>query len=168
MQPPGASPVERRQRRRHRRRRVAAPGPHRRRVAFGAIAALAFALAACTTPAPVATPSSAETAPVVRAPLPKAPVASSRAPQPAVVVPPGVQYVCVVDAGGERRQTTIEFAPKVAGLCARHPEMGPCQYERNLCRRGLGRVYAAGGIEITTATEAEYDRKVMRVRFKAN
>lgn len=168
MQPPGAPPVERHEQRRHRRRRAAAPEPHRRRVASGAIAALAIALAACTTPAPVAAPSGAENAPVVRTPLIEAPAATSRAPQPPVVVPPGVQYVCVVDAGGERRQTTIEFAPKVADLCARHPEMGPCQYERNLCRRGGGRVYAAGGVEITMATEAEYDRKVMRVRFRAN
>jgi hypothetical protein len=168
MQPPGASPVERRQQRRHRRGRAAAPEPHRRVAASGAIAALAVALYGCTTPAPVATPSAAESAPVVRTPLPEAPVATPRAPSAAVVVPPGVQYVCVVDTGSERRQTTIEFAPKVADLCARHPEMGPCQYERNLCRRGGGRVYAAGGVEITTATEAEYDRKVMRVRFKAN
>jgi hypothetical protein len=54
-------------------------------------------------------------------------------------------------------------------LCRRHPEMGPCQYERNACRSAGGRVFAAaGGQEITMATEAEYDRKVMRVRFRAN
>ena len=46
--------------------------------------------------------------------------------------------------------------------------MGPCQYERNLCRGGGGRVYAPDGTEITMATEAEYDKKVMRVRFKSN
>jgi hypothetical protein len=46
--------------------------------------------------------------------------------------------------------------------------MGPCQYERNLCRRSGGRVYASDGREITMATEAEYDRKVMRVRLKSN
>jgi len=46
--------------------------------------------------------------------------------------------------------------------------MGPCQYERDVCRRSGGRVYAAGGVEITQATEAEYDKKVLRVRFKAN
>jgi hypothetical protein len=74
----------------------------------------------------------------------------------------------VSEAGGERRQTAIEFVPKVALLCQRHPEMGPCQYERNLCRRSGGRVYAAGGAEITMETERQYDRKVMRVRFKAN
>jgi hypothetical protein len=46
--------------------------------------------------------------------------------------------------------------------------MGPCQYERNNCRARGGRVFAAGGIEITMATEAEYDKKVMRTRFRAN
>ena len=29
-------------------------------------------------------------------------------------------------------------------------------------------MYAADGTEITMATEAEYDKKVMRVRFKSN
>jgi hypothetical protein len=46
--------------------------------------------------------------------------------------------------------------------------MGPCQYERDVCRRAGGRVYASGGVEITRAMEDEYDRKVMRVRFRAN
>ena len=46
--------------------------------------------------------------------------------------------------------------------------MGPCQYERNVCRQAGGRVYAANGVEITMQTEAEYDKKVMRVRFKSN
>jgi hypothetical protein len=86
----------------------------------------------------------------------------------AIAVPPNAQYVCVSETDGEWRQTAIDFAPKIAQLCQKHPEMGPCQYERNLCRRSGGRVYATGGVEITTATEAEYDRKVMRVRFKAN
>jgi len=46
--------------------------------------------------------------------------------------------------------------------------MGPCQYERNLCRSSGGRVFAAGGQEITRQTEDEYDRKVLRVRFRTN
>jgi hypothetical protein len=46
--------------------------------------------------------------------------------------------------------------------------MGPCQYERNACRGRGGRVFAAGGVEITNATEAEYDKKVSRTRFRAN
>ena len=85
-----------------------------------------------------------------------------------VVVPPGSLYVCVTESGGVRREVPIEFSPKVGALCAKHPEMGPCQYEREVCRGRGGRVYGAGGVEITLQTEAEYDRKVMRVRFKAN
>ena len=84
------------------------------------------------------------------------------------MIPPGAIYVCVADVGGVRQTTAIEFAPKVGDLCARNPEMGPCQYERNICRKGGGRVYAANGTEITMATEAEYDKKVMRVRLKSN
>lgn len=85
-----------------------------------------------------------------------------------VVVPADAQYVCVADVNGEQRQTSIAFAPNVAPLCRNHPEMGPCQYERNVCRRSGGRVYAEGGVEITGAMEAEYDRKVMRVRINSN
>jgi hypothetical protein len=109
--------------------------------------------------APPVAPAAAPTIPTVPAPT---------IPPPPLVVPANTQYVCVSEAGGERRQIAIEFVPKVALLCQRHPEMGPCQYERNLCRRSGGRVYAAGGAEITVETERQYDRKVMRVRFKAN
>ena len=83
-----------------------------------------------------------------------------------VVVPPGSLYVCVTDSGGVRREVPIEFSPNVGALCAKHPEMGPCQYERNVCRSRGGRVYAAGGVEVTLQMEADYDRKVMRVRLK--
>jgi hypothetical protein len=40
--------------------------------------------------------------------------------------------------------------------------------KREGCRRNNGRVYAADGKEITRATEAEYDKKVMRVRFRGD
>ena len=83
-----------------------------------------------------------------------------------VVVPPGSLYVCVTESGGVRREVPIEFSPNVGALCARHPEMGPCQYERNVCRSNGGRVYAAGGVEVTLQMEADYDRKVMRVRIR--
>ncbi len=83
-----------------------------------------------------------------------------------VVVPPGPLYVCVTETGGVRREAPIEFSPNVGALCAKHPEMGPCQYERNACRQRGGRVYTAGGIEVTLQMEAEYDRKVLRVRIK--
>jgi hypothetical protein len=107
---------------------------------------------------------------VVRREMPEAAASAPTVPSSAlgIVVPPDAQYVCVADANGARTVTTIELSSKVRELCRRHPEMGPCQYERNLCRRRGGRVFAAGGVEITMDTEAEYDRKVMRVRFKSN
>ena len=98
---------------------------------------------------------------------PAAPAATSGASAlPAIVVPPGALYVCVTNAGGVRKQTPIEFTPNVQALCAKHPEMGPCQYARNECRRGGGRVYAADGTEITLKTEAEYDKKVIRATIR--
>jgi len=144
----------------------------------------AIALGACVTqPIPITPPSERPTAPVVREPIPtpaipappaQIPPPTGRAPaeeQLAFVaseVPPGTIYVCVTRANGQRQQVAIAFDKKVESLCRRHPEMGPCQYERNVCRRSGGRVFTATGAEITMATEAEYDRKVMRVRFRAD
>jgi hypothetical protein len=105
---------------------------------------------------PTATlPSAPETAP-----LPGA--------EPPIVIPAGAVYACVVDAAGERQVTAIELAPKIAELCAQNPEMGPCQYEREVCRTSGGRVFAADGKEITKTTEAAYDRRVLRVRINSN
>ena len=143
---------------------------------------LCAVLAGCAAPEPkpLATtpPSEAAGAAVARRPLetpaiPPAAVAPPKeavavAPRQKIVVPPNTQYVCVIETKEKQQQTAIEFAPKVAALCRKHPEMGPCQYERNNCRASGGRVFAADGVEITMATEAEYDKKVMRVRFKAN
>lgn len=140
---------------------------------------MVVALAACTPPRePQSTPAaaaSADAAAVTRRPIEPAPPTtappSTAAGTPAltaIVVPPGVIYVCVTGSGTTLSQTAIEYIPKVDALCRKHPEMGPCQYERNICRGSGGRVYAADGTEITLATEAEYDRKVMRVRFKSN
>ena len=137
-------------------------------------AALASMLTACSAPmpVPVTPPGERAGAAVVRKPVATAPArveaSTVIAPPVAVVIPAGSQYVCVTDTAGTHAETAIAFAPKVAALCLRHPEMGPCQYERNLCRRSGGRVFAAGGVEINTATEAEYDRHVLRVRFKSN
>jgi hypothetical protein len=137
-------------------------------------------LSGCATqpsePLPVTAPGDAKAAAVVRRPLPEpvvpvppATVAPPRAAaQAPIVVPPDLLYVCVTEVKGERKQVGIEFTPKVHKLCSRHPEMGPCQYEREACRRSGGRVFAANGTEITMATEAEYDRKVTRIRFRAN
>ena len=139
------------------------------------ILVLLAALAGCTQPrepVPITPPADTSGAAVVRRPVPEpaAPPVAALAParEPAVLVPPGAIYVCVSESGGARTQTAIEFSPKVGTMCAKHPEMGPCQYERDVCRRSGGRVYAASGVEITAQTEAEYDKKVMRVRFKAN
>ena len=138
------------------------------------------------TPIVVTPPAEQASAPVVRRDLPETmapapvlppvgdPAAIGLPPPPAVAALPPITlpgdaiYVCVIDKQGTRHQTAIEFVPKVHSLCRRHPEMGPCQYERNICRAAGGRVFAGKGQEITLATEAEYDRKVMRVRFRSN
>ena len=115
----------------------------------------------------------------VAAPAQSSPTRASEMTSNPVVQPPVVGapsptasdralYTCVTDSAGGRKQTAIEFEPKLASLCARHPEMGPCQYERDVCRKAGGRVFAQSGEEITRRTEDEYDRKVMRVRFRAN
>lgn len=145
----------------------------------------ALLLAACGAPpppsAPVAGPSGGATAPpparsdsapaISALPTPEASAAATVAAtptEPGLALPSGAVYACVVDVAGQRRVTAIELAPKVAALCARNPEMGPCQYERDVCRRKGGRVYAADGLEITRATEAEYDRHVQRIRLHSN
>jgi hypothetical protein len=145
-----------------------------------AIPLLAIALiAACAPPArdsaPRTTAVDAVPPPVVRTPLPPSSVgpaaesAASTAKAAPPVLPADALYVCVTERGGERAQTVIAFpSQKVFELCRKHPEMGPCQYERNACRKAGGRVYAAGGQEITLATEAEYDKKVMRWTFRSN
>ena len=149
----------------------------RRAAALGTLLAALAACAPPPEPAPPTAATSASTPAVTRRPLPEAtppavPPASSPgatgAALPPVVVPAGALYVCVVGSGPTLRQTAIEYAEKVGALCSKHPEMGPCQYERNACRSQGGRVFAANGSEITMATEAEYDKKVRRVTFKAN
>jgi hypothetical protein len=77
-------------------------------------------------------------------------------------------YVCVHDKNGQRLQTPMALDPQVDKLCRKAPEMGPCQYERNACRHRGGRVFTSTGQEITRETEAEYDRRVMRIRMKSN
>ena len=154
-----------------------------------ALLAAVLALAGCSSapePIPVTPAGQRSDAAVVRRTIPETPPPSvaSAAPPPAlsrpsapaparpaappIAIPGNAIYVCVSEANGVRQQTAIEYSPKVDDLCRKHPEMGPCQYERDVCRKSGGRVYAAGGVEITLQTEAEYDKKVMRVRFKAN
>ena len=156
----------------------------------GCILAAAAALCACNAPTPerqpqpVTPPGVAAGDTVVRQPLPETmlppaspppappvsapPVDPAATPTQANAVPPGALYVCVKGAGAEVQQTAIEFAPSVGELCRKHPEMGPCQYERDACRRSGGRVFAADGKEVTKLTEAEYDRRVLRVKLKSN
>jgi len=147
-----------------------------------AIVAATLALAGCTAmpaqekKAQAPTPSQDVAAAVVRAPLAEIPLPlatpeqdkTAFPPLAPVVVPPKTLYVCVTDMQGVRQQTAIEFAPKVGTLCRKHPEMSACKYERELCRRGGGRVFAANGVEITPLTELEYDKRVMRVVFRAD
>jgi hypothetical protein len=144
----------------------------------------AVALCSCTEPTPERQPPpGAPTPPVVRRPVsppttpePSAPASPVPAPgatttsaaETPVVIPAGAVYACVVDSAGERQVTAIELVPKVAALCAQNPEMGPCQYQREVCRRSGGRVFAADGKEITKLTEAEYDRRVLRVKINSN
>jgi hypothetical protein len=123
----------------------------------------------------IPTPAQDEAAAIVQPSSPETPpeapeTASAPEPQPEPAsVPPGVLYVCVRDAAGPARQSPIEFAPRVAALCRKAPEMGPCRYEREACRRSGGRVFTAdAGIEITLSTEADYDKRVLRVRMKSN
>jgi hypothetical protein len=148
-----------------------------------AIAAVLLALAGCATaPAPqketlpVTPPQDVATSPIVRTPLPHTPLPApapdteklAASPVLPVVVPPNTLYVCVIDTQGVRQQTAIEFSPRVGALCRKHPEMSACQYERNICRRNGGRVFAADGIEITQLTELEYDKRVLRVILRAD
>jgi hypothetical protein len=96
-----------------------------------------------------------------------APAATSAASATAATVAaPNALYFCVKDSGDVHTRTPIELTPGVHALCAKHVEMGPCQYARNECRRSGGRVYAADGIEITMKTEAEYDKKVIRATIR--
>ena len=134
-------------------------------------------------PAPPATPLP-ETSPSVSPSLPTSPspdtaaaTAQPRAAAPAPAaappvaipanVPPGTLYVCTATVNGQVQQTAIEYEPRVRQLCSKHPEMSVCQYEREACRASGGRVHTTAGVEITRQTEAEYDKKVMRVRFRA-
>jgi hypothetical protein len=145
-----------------------------------AAACAAALFASCSNapkePIPITPPAEVAKAPVARVPIPETrpPATPPPASGPSKIVvsnvPSGTQYVCVGEpaADGSRPQTAIQFDAKVAQLCMKHPEMGPCQYERDVCRRSGGRVFTSDSTEITLATEAEYDKKVIRVRFKGD
>ena len=105
---------------------------------------------------PVAPAAPAAVAPVAPAP-PKVAL-------PAADPPPGPLYTC--ERSGAREP--LALSESVDRLCRRHPEMGPCQYERDQCRKGGGRVLTARNEEVTAAVEAEYDKRVTRVRLQAD
>jgi hypothetical protein len=141
-----------------------------------AAVAAAAALASCRgpevdKPAVTSDPAAAgQTVSPLSATPAMVPDGSTTAP-PAVVIAeaaPGAIYVCVTELAGQTQQSAIELAPQVAKLCRNAPEMGPCQYERATCRRRGGRVFTVDGTEITLQTEAEYDRRVIRLRMKSN
>jgi len=154
--------------------------PHMMRATKRTLAAVVVTLALASCHAPEADKPAAANSPAKAgdmAALPpaapanvpaSAPVPIAPSPQAIVGAPPGALYVCINEKEGQTRQTTIEFAPQVAELCRKAPEMGPCQYERDACRHDGGRVFTVDGIEITLQVEADYDRRVMRVRMKSN
>jgi hypothetical protein len=92
------------------------------------------------------------------------PVPAPKIAMPSLDFLPGPLYFCA--ARGDR--TPIVYEPRVETLCRRHPEMGPCQYEREACRAKGGRVFTGRGEEVTLVVEAEYDRVVRRVRFQGD
>ncbi len=129
--------------------------------------ATATAQPRASAPPPAAATQLALAAPARTAPaVPSLPGAAPPVAIPANV-PPGTLYVCTATVNGQTQQTAIEYEPRVKQLCSKHPEMSVCQYERDACRASGGRVHTAAGVEITRQTEAEYDKKVMRVRFRA-
>jgi hypothetical protein len=129
---------------------------------------LVFAIAGCQQ-APPPVPAEKPAAPPAAQPpaASAAPATAAKAPRialPALDFPPGPLYFCDSSSG----RKAIEYEPRVEQLCRRHPEMGPCQYERDQCRARGGRVFTARNEEVTVAVEAEYDRVVRRVRFQGD
>ncbi|MFO1312681.1 MAG: hypothetical protein U1F41_11535 [Burkholderiales bacterium] len=138
-------------------------GARSRAVALGA----ALAVAACqqaAPPPPAPAPKVATPPPAAVAPPPASVAKAPPVALPSLDFPAGPLYYC--DAAGVRQP--IVYESRVDGICRRHPEMGPCQYEREQCRAKGGRVFTARGEEVTLAVEAEYDKVVRRVRFQAD
>lgn len=133
------------------------------RCAIALIVVIAAVGCAPSQPQRTGTPAPAKTSEVSTLPS----VTRSTEPNARTSSPDGL-YICVTQPAGIRAEAPIAFEPKAAALCARHPEMGPCQYERETCRQRGGRVFAANGQEITRQIEDEYDRKVLRSRFRSN
>jgi len=145
------------------------PRPRPPAIVIAALVA-AFTTAASRGDHPPPTPPAKAPPAVAKAaqpPLPKPPAPPPPPPPvalPATDLPAGPIYFC--DKNAER--TPIEFEPRVEELCRRHPEMGPCQYERNACRKAGGRVYTSKNEEVTLAVEARYDQRVQRVTLQGD
>ncbi len=135
----------------------------RRRLWFAAGVLLAVAACGRVVP-PTAAPPTTRAAPA--APAAVAPVAPAppKVALPVVDPPPGPLYTC--ERSGTREPLVL--SESVDRLCRRHPEMGPCQYERDQCRKSGGRVLTARNEEVTAAVEAEYDKRVTRLRLQAD
>jgi hypothetical protein len=129
----------------------------------GAAALLALAIG-CAPVAPPDRGAPARTPPSTAAPAAPASPPTVAAVLPAADPPAGPLYTC--ERSGAREP--LPLAPTVDQLCRRHPEMNPCQYERDQCRSGGGRVFTARGEEVTLAVEAEYDKRVVRIRLQAD
>lgn len=130
------------------------------------IAAAALLLAACQSISQAASPTApasvAAAAPPVRASQAKESRSPPKAvPLPSMDLPPGPIYFC--DVAGVR--SALALPEGIEALCRRHPEMGPCKYERESCRQRGGRVFTSKGEEITRAVEDAYDQRVRRVRI---
>lgn len=134
--------------------------------------ALLLVVGACQQAPPPAAPAATNPASPIASypPAASAPATSPAAAKaarmavPSLDFPPGPLYFCESSSG----RKAIDYEPRVEQLCRRHPEMGPCQYERDQCRARGGRVYTARNEEVTVAVEAEYDRVVRRVRFQGD
>ncbi len=86
----------------------------------------------------------------------------------ASVTPAGTtRYECVKGKSGEETRVAITFPEQSGRICSRFPAMGPCQYERGVCRANGGRVIRFDGTEITKEVEHEYDKQVQRFRLNA-
>ena len=131
------------------------------------VAVVALVLAAChpapppSAPVPPSTPAQA---PLATRPAAGAPPAPAAVAMPRTDLPPGPIYRC--DVAGT--SAILPLPENIEGLCRRHPEMAPCQYERDACRQRGGRVLTSLGEEVTPRVEAEYDKRVQRVRFQAD
>lgn len=130
---------------------------------FGAVF---LALAACQpAPPPASPPAVQQVAPVGRATqVAAAPVPPTKPALPSTDLPPGPIYYCETSAG----RAPMTLPAGIEPLCRRHPEMGPCKYERSACRSRGGRVFTSKGEEVTARVEAAYDRRVTRVRLQAD